>query len=196
MTDKKGNLPNEANALSRAFREFVLEADAKDLEEAIVAMGEDSKQLAESSRAIAVEALKRNEMRVGVENQERVEAEALHEGLSALIQLLRRREGMSEEDLAKRARVDVEEIRRIEVDRSYTPSPRTIYQLEQVFRLPSRTLVLLSGAKKRTRPDFTNEVMRFAANAKTMGKLNSAEMKLLNEFVNFLSSQERDMDKE
>lgn len=196
MTKKKADILEKASALSRALREFVLEADAKDLEEAITAEGQDPKELAESGRGIAVQALKRNEMRVQAEEQERVETEALHEGLSALIQLLRRKERMSEEDLAKKARVDVTEIRRIEVNLSYTPSPRTIYQLEQVFRLPSRTLVLLSGVKKRTRPDFTNEVMRFAANAKTMGKLNPAEMKLLNEFVNFLSSQERAMDKE
>ena len=196
MNEKKADILKKVSAFSRAFREVVLEADPKDLEEAIAGEGEDPQKLAKSGRTVASQALKRNQMRVEVEEQERVEVEALHEGLSALIQLLRRREGMSEEDLAKKARVDVEEIRRIEMDRSYTPSPRTIYQLGQVFRLPSRTLVLLSGAKKRTRPYFTNEVMRFAANAKTMGKLNSSEMKLLNEFVNFLSSQERDMDKE
>lgn len=196
MNEKKADTLQKASAFSRAFREIVLEADPKDLEEAIAGEGEDPQKLAESGRTIAAQALKRNETRVQAEEQERVEVEALHEGLSTLIQLLRRREGMSEEDLAKKARVDVEELRLIEVDRSYTPSPRTIYQLEQVFGLPTRTLVLLSGAKKRTNPDFTSEVMRFAANAKTMGKLNSSEMKLLNGFVNFLSSQKRNTEKE
>lgn len=190
MIKKKTDTINEASALSRAFREFVAEADGKDLEEALTDQGWNPKELAQNGKAIALKALRQNEMRMRAEAQERMEAETLHEGLSALIQLLRRKEEMSEEDLAKKARVDVEEIRRIELDRSYTPTPRTIYQLEQVFKLPSRTLVVLSGATKRTSPRFTSEVMRFAANAKTMTKLNAAEMKLLSEFVKFLSSKE------
>ena len=196
MKEKKADLFQNANALSKVFRELIFEAEPKDLEEAIAAEGEDPKELAERGRAIAIRALKQHEIQVRSEEEARAETEALHEGLSALIQLLRRKEGMSDEDLAKKARVDVGEIRRIEFDLSYTPNPRTIYQLEQVFKLPSRTLVLLSGAKKRTTPGLTNEVMRFAANAKTMGKLNSAEMKLLNEFVNFLSSQETHKEQE
>jgi transcriptional regulator with XRE-family HTH domain len=196
MKEKKADIFQNASAFSKAFREFILGADSKDLEEAIASEGEDPKELAARGRAITLQALKRHEIWVRAEEQARTEAEALHEGLSALLQLLRRKEGMSEEDLAKKARVDVEEIRCLECDMSYTPSPRTIYQLEQVFKLPSRTLVLLSGAKKRTSPGLTNEVMRFAANAKTMGKLNSAEMNLLNEFVNFLSSQEGDKENE
>ena len=68
------------------------------------------------------------------------------------------------------------------------PNPRTIYQLEQTFRLPQRTLVKLSGMTGTRSGEFTEQVMRFAANAQTMTSLNKAEKKILNEFMKFLIS--------
>lgn len=112
----------------------------------------------------------------------------LHEALSALVQLLRKRDNLSEEELANRARIDVTEIRRIECDRSYIPAPRTIYQLEQTFKLPRRTLVKLSGLTKVHSKEFTEEAVRFAAHSKAIQKISRDERRLLNEFVKFLSS--------
>ena len=92
MNEKKSEILKKASAFSRAFREIVLEADPKDLEEAIAGEGEDPHRLAETGKAIVAQALRRNQVGFEAEEQEQMEVEALHEGLSALIQLLRRSE--------------------------------------------------------------------------------------------------------
>ena len=60
--------------------------------------------------------------------------------------MLRRREQLSADELAQEARVNASELRRIELDPTFDPNPRTIFQLEQYFKLSSRSLVVLSGA--------------------------------------------------
>ncbi len=180
----------DASGLSAAFSEFVINAQADELKQAIEAAGMEPDVLARQGRVIAERVVNRHRGEVEESARQLREAKALREGLSALLQLLRRREDMSQDELASAARVEPEEIRQIESDSSYTPNPRTIYQLEQVFRLPARTLVKLSGATKRTRPEFAAEVLRFAANARGMSTLTYEEKKLLNEFVMFLSSEE------
>lgn len=193
MKSDKRDVVSELGSLSIAFREFVHEASGADLAAAIESEGDDPRSAATEGRALVTQLLAKRGYRAGSGGAtcgDVKEALALHEGLSALIQLLRRREGWTEEDLAEKARVEVEEISRIEFDPTYTPNPRTIYQLEQVFRLPNRTLVRLSGAMKGCSREFADEVMRFAVNAKSITKLNRAEKRLLNEFVKFLSTSE------
>src|SRR3990172_2530783 len=50
---------------------------------------------------------------------------------SSLVQLLRRAEGLSIEQLAERARVDAGELVSIESDVRHQPRPRTVHQLAQ-----------------------------------------------------------------
>ena len=115
----------------------------------------------------------------------------LRKGLSTLVSMLRRRDGLSEEALATNARVDVEEIKCIETDVSYMPRPRTIYQLEEYFQLPARSLARLSGLTATHPPGFQEEVLRFAASSKSLHKLTRDEKRLLNEFVRFLTSTDK-----
>ena len=187
---KKEGTPNSPHELSAAFREFVLEASAEDLDDALRAEGADPDYLLARGRAAIMETLS-GQLPSREESEGRVseDEKALHMGLSSLVQLLRRRDGLSEEQLATRARVEAEEVRRMEFDPNYTPSPRTVYQLEEYFRLPARTLVLLSGAVSRQPAEFKDRVLRFAANSKAIGKLNREERRLLNEFVRFLAEQ-------
>jgi len=123
----------------------------------------------------------------GADRVEEAEVLALHRGLGVLLRLLRRRDGLSVEELARAARVDPAELTRIESDASYDPSPRTIYQLEEHFRLPARSLVLLSGAQD-VGDDVRSEAIRFAASADGISTLSRAERKLLNSFVAFLKA--------
>ncbi len=187
---KNERAPSSPRELTAAFRDFILEASAQDLDDALRAEGDDPDYLLARGRAVIMETLssegpRQEEPEGRVSEEERI----LHMGLSSLVQLLRRRDGLSEEELADRARVEVEEVRRMEFDPNYTPSPRTVYQLEEYFRLPARSLVLLSGAVSRQPAEFKEQVLRFAANSRTIGKLNREERRLLNEFVHFLADQ-------
>ena len=179
---------NRGPNFSEAFCSFVHTASEKELRDAIETVGESPDSLAQKGRAIAEKSVRQYVAEPEEESRKKREFTALRQAMSALLQLLRRREGLSHDELAKRARVESEEIRRIESDLSYMPNPRTIYQLEQTFRLPQRTLVKLSGMTGTRSGEFTEQVMRFAANAQTMTSLNKAEKKILNEFMKFLIS--------
>ncbi len=179
---------NRGSDLWGAFCEFAHAANGEELKEAIEAAGENPDSLARQGRAIAEKILRQYAADPEGKSRKEREIKALHEGLSALLQLLRRREGLSQEALANKARVEIEEIRLIESDQSYMPNPRTIYQLEQMFGLPPRTLLKLSGMTASRSGEFAEQVMRFAANAKMMNSLTKAEKKILNEFMKFLIS--------
>lgn len=161
----------------------LLHADADSLRAALSEIGVDPIELINRGRAAIDRAISSVD-----ETRKLPNAGDQHEGLCIFLRLLRRRDNLSEEQLAERARVDVAEIRRIEYDRTYTPLPRTIYQLEQVFNLPRRSLVRLSGLTRQESPDFTKEVLRFAASAKNIERLTRDERKILNAFVHFLSA--------
>ncbi len=113
----------------------------------------------------------------------------LHKGLNSLLTMLRRRDNLDEAELASKANVDEAEIRRIEYDAAYLPSPRTIYNLEKAFSLPSGVLAKLSGAIMQQPLGMEERVLEFAANAKQMGKLSKEERHLLNAFLKFLAEQ-------
>jgi transcriptional regulator with XRE-family HTH domain len=175
--------------LSRTLRDMVLDADPSSLREVIAELGIDPNDVVRRGKMAAARAL---QLTASAAKSDRHDGGTdwtqLHEALSALVQLLRKRDNLSEEELANRARIDVTEIRKIECDRSYIPAPRTIYQLEQSFKLPRLTLVKLSGLTKTHSKEFTEEAVRFAAHSKAIQKISRHERKLLNEFVKFLSS--------
>jgi transcriptional regulator with XRE-family HTH domain len=175
--------------LSRTLRDMVLDADSSSLREVISELGIDPNDVAQRGKMAAARALQLTAPAVKTNiHDERTDWTGLHDALSALVQLLRKRDNLSEEELAARARIEVAEIRRIECDRSYTPAPRTIYQLEQAFNLPRRTLVKLSGLTKTHSKEFAEKAVRFAAHSKAIQKISRHERRLLNEFVKFLSS--------
>lgn len=181
--DKKRYSGSVSSDLAGSFRAFVLEATEDELDEALQREGADPRELiSQADRAIEAAFAKGR----GGSIQEQRETSSLHKGLSTLLQLLRRERGLSDLELAGKARIDVEELRRIEFDINYTPNPRTVFQLEEYFGLPERTLVILSGAVSVQSPEFEDEVLRFAAHSKDIGKLNRQEKKLLNQFVRFL----------
>ena len=173
---------DRTNATFRAMRELVIAADPESLTAAIQDAGIDPMELARTGRAVVSRALAR-----AAEESASTLASDLHEGLSALLRLLRRRDNLSYELLAQAARVDADEIKAIENDPSFTAGPRTIYQLERYFKLPKRSLAKLAGMTRHQSSDFREEVMRFAAHSKSMHKLTRDETRILNAFVKFLS---------
>lgn len=170
--------------------DFILEASEEELNEALAACGYHSGELAQSAELAIDRAFARATAAAEVAQAlSKHPSGVLHQGLSALIRLLMRRDDISHHQLAYAAEIDVEELVRIVEDANYTPSPRTVFRLEDHFRLPARTLVLLSGSVDRRTPDFEQVVLRFAAHSKQMGALSREEKRDLNKFIRFLADQ-------
>jgi HTH-type transcriptional regulator, competence development regulator len=171
---------DDASSITHALHDILLEAEPSELRAVISEANMDADDLVRQGRAAIARALNPSEATAVAPNE--------HEGLRLLLQLLRRRAGLTEEQLGEAARIEVAEVRRIEYDAAYTPMPRTVYQLEQYFRLPKRSLAKLAGMTRQPSAQFQDEVLRFAASAKAIGKLTSDEKKVLNAFVNFLGA--------
>lgn len=171
--------------LFRTMREMLLEAPPNEVEELTREVGLDIKKLAVAGRNAAQLAVQRN--KEGVCRPENVVF--LHKGLHTLLVMLRRRDGLDEMELARRADIDLTEIQRIESEPGFIPHPRTIFNLEKQFMLPSGVLAKLCGAVKHQSPAVEERAVAFAANAKAIGKLTRAERQLLNEFIKFLTER-------
>lgn len=164
--------------MNRALRDILLEASEDELREALAGTGEDIDALAARGEAVVQRALSEVRDAAGVED--------LHRGLGALVQMLRRRDRLSVDELAHNARVAASELRRIELDPAFDPNPRTIFQLEQYFKLADRSLVVLSGAVQ-VDDDVREEAVRFAASSEHISGLTKEERKHLHQFVKFLT---------
>lgn len=105
------------------------------------------------------------------------------------IRQLRRRDGLSIEKLAQRARIDVEELRLIEHDPHFRAKPRMVHQLSDVFKIPERSMMTLAGAMVANDNRIEEAAERFAAMSDDMSKLTREERKLLNDFVKFLAKE-------
>src|SRR5437016_6009625 len=125
MSNRQNRL-NDTNAVFRAMREMLLEAPPAELDALAREAGVDTRKLSELGRSAVNSAIARD-------RQDRVKEETtavLHKGLNSLLVMLRRRDNLDETELALKANVEETEIRRIEFDSCYLPSPRTIYNLE------------------------------------------------------------------
>jgi transcriptional regulator with XRE-family HTH domain len=111
----------------------------------------------------------------------------LKEAFGLFVRQLRRREKLSMSELSAKARIDEDEIWKIEHDLNHKPRPRTVHQLASVFNLPERSLMKLSGATITRDEAFQQEAFRFAAKSEDMAKLSHAEQKALNEYIRFLA---------
>ena len=180
MSEKRRQTVDEA-ALRSTLAEIVLETPGEELLEALGQGGLEND--AERSRAVIQKALQEAD----VEPLEAGGGPELRQGLGAMLGMLMRREGLSEDELAERAKVEVDELRRIRLDPEHVPSPRTIYRLETFFKLPSRGIAVLTGAVRvDDDASFRREVHRFAAQSASIGKLTREERRLLSQFVRLL----------
>jgi hypothetical protein len=179
------NQLDDTDTVYRAMREMLLEAPAAEVDALAQEGCLDTRNLSEIGRSAVSSAIAQHKQNRAKE----VSVTLLHKGLNSLLIMLRRRDNLDETELALKANVDETEVRRIEYDSSYLPSPRTIYNLEKAFSLPSGVLAKLSGAIVHHSPVMEERVMEFAANAKTIGRLSKEEKQLLNAFVKFLTEQ-------
>ena len=117
------------------------------------------------------------------------QAPALLEAFGVFVRQFRRQQQWTIEELSRRARVDVEDLRQIERNPQAPPRPRVVHQLAAVMKVPERSLLKLSGAAVTRDEGFAEEAMRFAAKSDDMSKLSREEQRVLNEYVKYLTKQ-------
>ena len=113
----------------------------------------------------------------------------LVQAFGVLVRQLRRHRQWTVDELARRARVDVDDLRLVERDPHFRPRPRLVHQLANVFDVPEHALMKLSGSTITRDVGFKEEAIRFAAKSDDMSKLSRDEQRALNEYVKYLAKQ-------
>ena len=108
---------------------------------------------------------------------------------SRLINLMRRRRGVSLEKLAVDADVTMTELVEIESDARHKPALRTTYQLANYFNMPRSGFLQVAGLTARKDARLSDEAIRFAARAEPTAELTPEENAALEAFVAVLSEQ-------
>ncbi len=103
------------------------------------------------------------------------------------LRMLRRREGLSVDELAKRSGIDHAELLAIEWNNGYRPTPLTLHKLGEFYGIPQRRLAALAGA---VHDDTVSEhASRFAAQSESFANLTREERRVVDEFVKFLKAE-------
>jgi transcriptional regulator with XRE-family HTH domain len=108
-----------------------------------------------------------------------------------LLQLARREKHLTAQQFAEKADIDIAELILIDNNSNYLPTPRTIYKLSGLLKVPSNTLMALAGMVDITDSQFEEAAFKFAASSEPMEKLSSDEQKLLRDYIKFLSEREK-----
>jgi HTH-type transcriptional regulator, competence development regulator len=107
-----------------------------------------------------------------------------------LINLRRRERGLTLEQLADTARIDLDELVGIEQVLGYTPEPRTVCQLAAVLKLPKNRLLQLSGCVEEQDEALTQQSVRFAARSDALEKLTREQKQALDEYIRYLEKSD------
>ncbi len=99
------------------------------------------------------------------------------------VRLMRRQRGLSLEQLATDADVDVAILVEIENDPHHKPELRTTYQLANYFGVSRSGLMQVAGLAARKDAKLSDEAIRFAARSEPTAALTAEEKDALEAFV-------------
>jgi hypothetical protein len=188
MRESKKAPTTSLRSLTDAFVDLLFEASDAELDEALADNGEDPDELAERAELAIDRAIARVDVAQDVARRLATPQTALHHGLSALLDQLMRRDATDTATLALTVDVEPEELEQIRRDATYRPGLRTLFRLENHFKLPARSLGLLSGAVQGRTHQLEERVTRFAAHSgKDPGRLSRQERRELTAFIRYLA---------
>lgn len=162
------------------FSSYLVEASGIAIEE--VESSDVYEEYAVRGRQVVEDALN------AFENQQQ-EKDMLN-NFGVFLELLRRRDKLTREQLSAKADVDLSEIIQLETEQVDDVSPRTLYQLERCFQLNENTLSKLCGAVTNIEGFKQSNIVRYAAQAKHANRLNNEEMYILNQVISLLDKKE------
>jgi len=102
-----------------------------------------------------------------------------------LIEFARRARGLSVENLARSADLDLAELLAVE-DMGKTPTPRTVFQLSKVLRLSTNKLMELAGLAEPRDSSLNQAALRFIARSEPTANLSREEREAFEEFIKVL----------
>ncbi|HUT02102.1 MAG TPA: helix-turn-helix transcriptional regulator [Phycisphaerae bacterium] len=106
--------------------------------------------------------------------------------LGRLVELARRKKGLTLPELAEKADIDLVEALAIELDALSQPQPRTLFGLAEALGLPVGGVMSLAGLAQRPDDKLAAAAVRFAAKAEPTARLTDEEKEALEEFVGVL----------
>lgn len=116
------------------------------------------------------------------------DAEVIRFAFREIMRALRKRKGLTVDELAEQVSASREEITAVERQEGYQPRPLLLYKLSQFYGVPQQKLAELAGAIAEVEPSLREQASRFAAQSDSFAKLTSEEKRTLDEFVRFLKS--------
>ena len=99
---------------------------------------------------------------------------------------LRRKQGLTPEELAAKLDLHRDEIIAMERQEDYRPIPLTLFKLSKFYGVSQQNLAILAGAITDVPREFQQEVSKFAAQSESFAKLTKEEQQILDQFINFL----------
>lgn len=102
---------------------------------------------------------------------------------SRLVELMRRKRGLTVEQLADACGIEVSEVISIEDEVLSGIGPRTVYQLAKCFNVSDSKLMQIAGLKQVQSPSLAAQSLRFAARSNSMASLTKEEREALDQFV-------------
>lgn len=112
--------------------------------------------------------------------------------LGVFVHQLRQRDGLTLEELAKRADVSESELRQVETNPTYTAAPRLIYKLSHFFGMQLNNLYQLSGRTLTVDRKLYNATVQWAAHSDDLTPLTHEQREALNGLVAVLSQRSED----
>ncbi len=117
------------------------------------------------------------------------EAEVIRFAFREVMRALRKRKGLTVDELAARLDADREEIVAIERQEGYQPSPLLLYKLSRFYDVPQHKLAEMAGVVSEVEPALREQASRFAAQSESFARLTTEEKRTLDEFVKFLKAE-------
>jgi transcriptional regulator with XRE-family HTH domain len=106
--------------------------------------------------------------------------------LARLVQLARRRDGLTLKEFSAKFGLNLGEMFEIENGRGI-PEPRVLQQVSVALRVSYEKLLILAGHRRFRDENLDREALKFAANSGPMDKLSKAESQALQDFMKVLN---------
>lgn len=117
------------------------------------------------------------------------EVNTMRHAFHLFVQMLRRKWELTVDELSRRADIDREEIKAMERNNAYRPSPLTLHKLSRFYKIPEKRMLMLAGAVKDVPADMSACASRFAAHSESFSNLTEEEKQALDEFMQFLKTE-------
>lgn len=109
--------------------------------------------------------------------------------LGRFVELKRRQERLTIEDLAEKADIEISELLKIEHGRLLEPETRTLYQIATVFGVNHHKLMGLSGLTKSKDMSFVEDAVKYAARSESLEALSKEEQAALDGLISVLGNK-------